>query len=205
MTGAVVLRRYLDAVLPAPASRQVRSEFHDFLRLLRTLQVNSYLEVGAYRGGTFYRVMRHLPAGSFGVTVDNDKRNASRGHQSPLVAVRQRLTREGYRIQTVFGDSHDAATIAATRSLGPFDAVLIDGDHSYTGVKKDWEAYGPMARRLVAFHDIAKEHVTRSGSRIEVARLWREIRASDIPTQEFIAPGSKMGIGVVVRGPQARD
>jgi hypothetical protein len=143
--------------------------------------------------------MRALPRGSFGVTVDNGKRSAGRGRTSPLAEVGARLARQGYRIETVFGDSHDSATIEATRRLGPFDAVLIDGDHSYAGVKRDWENYGPMARRIVAFHDIAEEHVTRSGFRVEVPRLWREIKATGADTREFIAPGSKMGIGVVVR------
>ncbi|MEJ0097272.1 MAG: class I SAM-dependent methyltransferase [Bauldia sp.] len=185
---------------PPPRSRQVRSEFSGFLQTLAELDVRSYLEVGAYRGGTFFRVMRSLPPGSFGVTVDDDSRSALRGRASPLAEVGARLGRLGYRIETVFGNSHEPATIAAARALGPFDAVLIDADHRYDAVKRDWEDYGPMGRRLVAFHDIAEEHVTRSGRAVEVPRLWREIRASGAVTREFIAPGSKMGIGVVLRG-----
>jgi hypothetical protein len=199
MGTAGLLRRSLDVLMPAPGSRQVRSEFRSFLQLLTTLNVRSYLEVGAYRGGTFYRVMRALPAGALGVTVDNGRRSASRGRPSPLAEVGARLARQGYAIETIFGDSRDGATIEAARRLGPYDAILIDGDHSYDGVKHDWEAYGPMARRLVAFHDVAEEHVTRSGFRVEVPRLWREIKAAGANTREFVAPGSKMGIGVVVR------
>lgn len=35
------------------------------------------------------------------------------------------------------------------------DLVLIDGDHSYEGVKADWEMYAPKVRvnGMVAFHD----------------------------------------------------
>jgi hypothetical protein len=189
--------QFLDYITPAPRSRQVASEFDSWLALMRDLDIRSYLEVGAYRGGTFYRVMKSLPAGSFGVTVDDDRRSKSRGAKPPLASVKNRLTRIGYNIEMVVGDSHDPLTVEAARRLGPFDAVLIDADHSYHAAKRDWENYGPMARRMVAFHDIAEDHVTRKGHPVEVARLWREIKEKGDP-REFIASGSKMGIGALI-------
>jgi len=82
---------------------------------------------------------------------------------------------------------------------GPFDALLIDGDHTYEGVKADWENYGHLAK-LVAFHDIVghdqSERVT--GRRVEVPRLWAEIKAAGAETVEFVAPESSMGIGVAI-------
>jgi hypothetical protein len=86
------------------------------------------------------------------------------------------------------------------QKCGPYDAILIDGDHTYEGVRKDWQAYGGMAR-IVAFHDIVgtgqKENVT--GRVVEVPILWQEIRDSGkYKTVEFVAPRSKMGIGVVL-------
>jgi hypothetical protein len=165
------------------------------------LNVRSYLEVGAYRGGTFYRVMRSLPPGAFGITVDDDRRSISRNRRRPLLNVSARLRRLGYRIEAVVGDSHAQTTIDAAWRFGPYDAVLIDADHRYEAARRDWEDYGPMARRLVAFHDIAEDHVTRTGGRVEVARLWREIKATGVEVREFVAPGSKMGIGVILRSP----
>lgn len=193
------LRRFLDRLTPLPVARQVESEFRPFLDLLASTGVRSYLEVGAYRGGTFYRVMRRLPPGSLGVTVDDGRRTVMRNHRPVLAIVGDRLRGDGYRIEHVFGDSQESDTIATVRRLAPFDAVLIDADHRYAGARRDWESYGPMARRIVAFHDIAEEHTTRAGTRVEVARLWREIVASGATTREFVAPGSKRGIGVVLR------
>lgn len=188
-----------DRLTPVPRARQIAAEFRPFLALLQSLGVRSYLEVGAYQGGAFYRAMRHLPVGSLGVTVDNHNRIGRSVHRPTLEIVGERLTRRGYRIEHVFGNSQEIGTIAAVRRLGPFDAVFIDADHSYAGVKRDWEAYGPMGRHLVAFHDVAEEHTTRSGKRVEVPRLWQEIKASGVATREFIAPRSKRGIGVVLR------
>jgi hypothetical protein len=193
------LRRIADRFVPAPRSRQVRSEFTGFLTALAQLHVRSYLEVGAYQGGTFFRVMRSLPRGAFGATVDDDSRSAMRGRAPPLSRVAARLRGLGYRVETVVGNSHDRAVVEATRLLGPFDAVLIDADHRYEAAKQDWLDYGPMATKVVAFHDIAVEHLYRSGRAVEVRRLWREIAATGVPIREFIAPGSKMGIGLVLR------
>lgn len=37
----------------------------------------------------------------------------------------------------------------------PFDFVLIDGDHSYEGLREDWEAWSPLVAPggIVALHD----------------------------------------------------
>jgi hypothetical protein len=76
MNKPSILRRFADHLWwPPPPSRRVHFEFAGFLAALRKYGVRSYLEVGAYQGGTVFRVMRSLPTGSFGVTVDDDSRN----------------------------------------------------------------------------------------------------------------------------------
>src|SRR5262249_46382420 len=44
---------------------------------------------------------------------------------------------------------------AARRWSLPIDLLFIDGDHSYEGVKHDWEAFSPFVQPfgLVIFHD----------------------------------------------------
>jgi predicted O-methyltransferase YrrM len=38
------------------------------------------------------------------------------------------------------------------------DFLFIDGDHTYKGVKEDFEMYSPLVRKggVIAFHDITK-------------------------------------------------
>lgn len=51
----------------------------------------------------------------------------------------------------------------------PFDFVFIDGDHSFDGLRRDWEAWRP----LIDFNGIVAFHDTRGG-RFECEKYLRE-------------------------------
>lgn len=186
-----------------PVALQDEDELARFIALLKARQVRSYLEIGARYGGTFERVMRALPVGSTGVAIDfpggdfGDERSPE-----DLIAAARRLRELGQDIRLLFGPS-DAPEILR-RALPPYgaryDAILIDGDHSYAGVRGDWETYGLLGR-LVAFHDIAAPQgfANRHGCRVEVARLWAELKAGR-PHLEIVSPDNNtpMGIGVII-------
>jgi predicted O-methyltransferase YrrM len=80
--------------------------------------------------------------------------------------------------------------------------LFIDGDHSYEGVKKDFEMYSPLVAEggLIAFHDIAV-HTKFTGC--EVDRLWNEIKPA-FRHREIIADLKQgwAGIGVVWKDAQ---
>lgn len=168
--------------------------------------VRTYLEIGARHGDTFHHIMTSLPVGSVGIAVDLPGGAwGQSSSQSALLAAVEDLNERGYHCDAVLGDSASSEVFAAVANAIPekprkgFDAILIDGDHRYEGVSLDWRIWGPCAP-IIAFHDIAGEGVRQktSGDRVEVPRLWREIKeAGGASYLEFIAPGSKMGIGVI--------
>lgn len=173
-------------------------EIESFKRLLSERGVTRYLEVGARHGDTFHDVMLSLPVGSFGVAVDlpGGAWGIDSSRQS-LDSAAADLIARGYQVVVIYGDSTSAEVIEQVSRLAPFDAALIDGDHRYDGVKADWLAYGHMAD-AVAFHDIVgvgERH--EAGVNVEVPSLWAELKTQGLHTIEFLAPKSKMGIGVI--------
>lgn len=69
------------------------------------------------------------------------------------------------------GDSHQEKTKTLLLDfLGEreIDFLFIDGDHSYEGVKQDWEMYSPLVRigGLIAFHDLRIDEINNFFSTI---------------------------------------
>lgn len=180
---------------------QSEYELSSLIALFAETKVRSYLEIGARHGDTFYDVMRSLPVGSKGVAVDLPGGNWGKdSSRHALKECCEDLCSQGYECSYLFGDSKTAATIRLVVGRGPYDAILIDGDHTYEGVSADWQNYRNLAP-IVAFHDIDGEGQRSNDAKsllVEVPRLWREIREGRRHV-EFIEANNPrpMGIGVV--------
>lgn len=118
--------------------------------------VRSYLEVGIQHGGllAFMETACQFETVA-GVSYEERETLRSRRADHPNWAV-------------FIGDSHSLEYRAWRAGLGQIDLVMIDGDHSYAGVKADYELELSMPSRYIAFHDIANKACG-------VPRLWNEI------------------------------
>lgn len=180
---------------------QDEGELTAFCDYLRAAGVRKYCELGSREGDTFFHVLSALGSLSSGVAVDLPGglwgKSTTGGQLSTAIDA---LNARGHSARMILGDTRSEGTQRMVRSYGPYDAILIDGDHTYEGVKADWEAYRDLAP-VIAFHDIVGEgqfeKVTRRG--VEVPKLWAEIKASGANVVEFVSPGSAMGIGVVIQ------
>ena len=179
-------------------------ELTGLLRMVRELQPKVVVEVGSAQGGTLYGWCRlavpdalivsiDLPGGDFGGGMDAAQQVRVGEYAQP-----------GQTLRFLPFDSHSSATrYALTEILAgrKIDLLMIDGDHSYMGVRQDYQMYGELVRDggLIAFHDVLSHPGFPS---CQVDRLWHQIRTAASVTEfldyEDLAEwGQWGGIGVI--------
>lgn len=169
------------------------------IRIFLDEGVQSYLEIGSKHGGSLWRVANYLPKGSRIVSVDLPHGDGSfkETHES-LEQCIDALNKNDYDAHLIIGDSTEQDVVKEAAALGPFDACLIDANHTMPFIKKDWQNYGSMAK-IVAFHDIGwKREPDWNGQRIEVPEFWKNIKG-DYRNQEINLDHKDNGIGVLWR------
>lgn len=118
--------------------------------------------------------------------------------------------------KVICGDSRSPEVISeAGADPAGYDVVIIDGDHSYEGVRKDFDNYARMARPggIIVLHDIAySDEAAQKGKKRErcgVPQLWREVK-DDYEHIEIVKPDRAWsieeyqgGIGALFVGEEA--
>jgi len=112
-------------------SQQISDELAPcILTILESGQIiKSYLEIGVAAGGTTYLIDHFFKPGKI-ILIDNNKH--------PKAGLRAEVLK-GIEYTELIGNSHDVEIIK--RATGPFDLIILDGDHSYEGLIADMENY----------------------------------------------------------------
>jgi cephalosporin hydroxylase len=165
---------------------QKEAELASFLALLADHPPEVVVEIGSDAGGTLW-AWQQLGARRV-IGVDQPRGPYSSG---------QLLDEHGCEV--VYGDSHDPTTLQALKDLlagEPVDLLFIDGDHTYAGVRKDFEMYAPLVadQGMIAFHDICHHpHHPDVG----VDMLWRQFGNGGRKDEIITDPPTWGGIGIL--------
>jgi len=179
---------------------QIREEIKNLLLILDKVKPKVILEIGTARGGTLFLFSNIADEEAILISVDL--------YQTVEKRILFRYIKKGkQKIYLIQGDSHKIETLRRIEGIlkgRKVDFLFIDGDHSYEGVKKDFEVYSPLVRKggIIAFHDIIPDYYTRYGIKTstwagEVYKFWNEIKEK-YEHLEIVKDREQNGFGIGV-------
>lgn len=180
-------------------------EFTELLKVFVSIKPTKFIEIGSLYGWTLQHFIHYAEQGSKALSIDlpvrnfvgpNDwrveKQESNYKNAWPLWAKSKQC-----KLHLIPSTSQNPKTLENAKRIfngEQIDFLFIDGDHTYTGVRLDYEKYGPMVRPggIIAFHDIGENE---EGG---VFNFWNEIKHKHSQYKEFLFDQNKeKGIGVL--------
>jgi cephalosporin hydroxylase len=181
---------------------QVKEEISSLVKKLQDTSPRVLLEIGTSHGGSLYLFCMAASPDAVLISVDLRGGKYGGGYSRLRVPLYRSFARERQEIHLINGNSHEHSTLAKVKDIldgKQVDFLFIDGDHSYEGVKADFDMYSGLVRNggIIALHDIVEHTVDRS---VEVPKLWNEIK-SKYEHEEMVKDWNQGwgGIGVIYR------
>lgn len=168
---------------------QKKGELRPFISVLRKQTLRTVVELGTYRGGTLWLWCQLAEPDARIVTIDLPGGEFGGGYDDAQAQRIQSFARADQELVLIRADSHLITTrdeLITALEGRPVDFLFIDGDHTYEGVKQDYEMYVPLVRRggVVAFHDILP-HTTEERCKVDV--FWEELKREGMDEfEEFV-------------------
>lgn len=144
---------------------QVYEEILNVVYWVKGFDPENILEIGS-RGTTFYILSKFSRGKKVAVDIQNLKERVYMGMY-------------GEDWNFFVGDSQtEEMRTRVSNFCNKFDLIFIDGDHTYDGVKKDFEIYKELLsdRGAILFHDVDPNHLfpNELGGG-QVAKFWDEL------------------------------
>lgn len=179
---------------------QVRSEILELGKILQEAAPQRSLEIGTNYGGTLFLLCTLSPPGAKIISVDLPLGRFGGGYPRRKMPLYRKFPKRGQALYLLRADSHALETqkrVVRVLEGEQLDYLFLDGDHTYDGVKRDFEMYSPLVRSggIVALHDIAVHEREKD---CQVDKFWDEIRKK-YEHREFIENPAQgwAGVGVL--------
>lgn len=181
---------------------QVKEEIGSLIEELDSRKPYNFLEIGTASGGTLFLFSRIAHPESKLISIDLPGGRFGGGYSIFRKPLYKSFARNEQEIHLLRMNSHEDASLGSVKEIlngENLEFLFIDGDHSYRGVKKDFEMYSELVQEggIIALHDIVKD---QEDSDIEVHQFWEEIKG-EFETKEIIHDQNQnfAGIGVIYK------
>ena len=157
---------------------QKATELSPLISLLKRRKLNTIVEIGTSEGGTFYAWCKIAQPSATIISIDLPGGPFSGGYILKDVKKLRKYGKKKQKLYFLRKDSHKQAVkneLVKILKGRKIDFLMIDGDHRYTGAKRDWQLYSPLVKQggIIALHDI----LFHPGMlRCKVDKLWKEIK-----------------------------
>jgi len=184
------------------AMSQIELEIVELAKLVAIHRPSSVCEIGTHHGGTLLLWCALARPDAKIVSIDKPGGPFGGGYRKYRAYYYRSFAYANQELLLLRCDSHAPETLRRVQAFladEKLDFLFIDGDHTYEGVKIDFETYSQLVRPdgLIVFHDIA--HTTNLA--VGVPRFWQETRKTH-RTQEIIADENQSGAGIgIIVGP----
>jgi predicted O-methyltransferase YrrM len=157
---------------------QVEEEITELLRLFAKHEPKFLLEIGTAKGGTLFLLARVSSPDAMIISIDLPSGRFGGGYPEWRKTFYELFATCRQNIHLIREDSHALATLNMVKKAlkgRKLDLLFIDGDHTYKGVKRDFEMYNKLVTKggIIAFHDVCP-HLPQTGC--EVDKFWCEIK-----------------------------
>lgn len=187
-------RGWYDHIKPMQDER----ELLDMVRVIAKHQPRVIVEIGTRSGGTLFAWVRASGAAELVISIDLPEGRFGGGYDQRRSRLYAEFAADRPRTRMVMlrADSHAAATLEATKEIlagRAIDFLFIDGDHTYGGIRGDFERYGALVASggIIAMHDIRT-----SGREREVCTFWNELKRAHA-SEEIAYRADHLGIGII--------
>ncbi len=185
---------------------QIKEELSKLLQVLDKVKPKILVEIGTATGGTLFLFTRITDPEAIIISIDLPEGPYGKGYSEWKINLYKSFIRDNQRIYFIRANSHEPNTLKKIKKIlvnMKIDFLFLDGDHTYPGVKADFDMYSPLVKKggIIAFHDIVKHDAFHDPSAaIEIDRFWKDIK-DNYKNHEIIKNVKQgwAGIGIIYK------
>jgi predicted O-methyltransferase YrrM len=172
------INRIAEAAIDSKGATQKIVEFVSLLRLLKRRKLKTIVEIGTAQGGTLYTWCKIATSDALIISIDLPGGPFGGGYTLNDIKKFRKHRRINQKLYFLRKDSHKQETKNKLLEIldgRKIDFLFIDGDHSYRGVKKDFQQYSPLVKQrgLIVLHDILRHPKVPE---CKVDKFWNEMK-----------------------------